>query len=474
MVLIDEKRVLTREKRSSALSHYHGTLGALNSLVRDGEAEQTIRTFSQCAPDEIVYALRALSGVEDAAIVAHGAAGCCASGLAFGENGKVRWYSTNLDEKDTILGGDEKLREALARARAEQDAKVIFVVGTPVIAINNDDVQSVILEFLDEPGAKIIFIPTDGFKSKAAVTGYDIVSHTLLRELVERSEGPKEDFVNLAVFSEDAKDAAVVVRILKALGIQHNTLPRFSSVDGIRKAGKARATVAFNSGEGSYLARGLEESFGVTYLQTCPPIGREATECFVRAIAGAFALEQRGEKYIASQRENISGFLDARPLMGKSVFLNCDLAAAESFSGLVRDFGGRIAGLAFPYVDADGYSRGSLETLYGLWGDVPAVVANGQPFEIANALSKIQPDYYFSEEEGGKSLYVFAAQHGIVSLGPGVFSIYGYEGLRDFAAALQEAGARHSARVRAGFDEAFYKENWLKKSGGWYVKREVR
>ncbi|MDR1581114.1 MAG: nitrogenase component 1, partial [Synergistaceae bacterium] len=321
MARIDERGALTRERRSGALSAFHGTLGGLKTLM-SGEIRQTLRTMTQCAPDDIVYAARVLAGIEGAAVIVHGGAGCAASAL-FVADAAGGLFSTNLDERDSILGGDEKLREAISRA-AEGGASAVFVLGTPVTAINNDDVNSVISEFDDAPGVKVIYANTDGFKSKTPVTGYDIASHCLLRGLVDRAPVERGRFINLITMSESPADVLSMLGILEDLGISVNVLPRYSSVVSVKRASRAVASVALNGGEGEYLAGGLEESFGVRSVRADSPIGIKAVEHFVRAAAGALGVGEEAERYIAARRGTALDAAAKAPLGGCGVFLNMD------------------------------------------------------------------------------------------------------------------------------------------------------
>jgi nitrogenase molybdenum-iron protein alpha chain len=462
MAFADEKHALSRERRSGAMSAYHGSLQGLISLT-EGEIRQTVRTFSQCAPDEIIAAHTALCGIEGAAIVVHGGAGCAASSLGFPRNDHIRWYSTNLDEKDSILGGDDHLRDAIARACAECSPEVIFVVGTPVVAINNDDVNSVILEAAGEGGAKIVFVGTDGFKSKTAVTGYDVVSHAFLRELIERSS-EKEGFVNVISMSESARDISSCLSLLRNLGIDCNAFPRYSTASRIRRAGRGRATVALNGSEGEYLAKGLEESFGVKFVPTDAPIGVAATARFVRAIASELGLESEAEKYIEKLSHSADDLASEAPLEGAGFFLNMGLAAATGFKEMINELGGTVVGLAVPYIDANN------RELLKKWAspETIAVVANGQPFEIANALSKIKPDYYV----GGAGMTSFASRFGAAPISTERGAFYGIDGFREFARrAAVAARAKRPAHMTPG---GFYKAQWLAKSGNWHVKMEVK
>ena len=156
-----QRTIPTREKRTAALSNYHGALGQLISDT-EGEIEQRLRTFSQAGNDEILYALAILATIRGASVVVHGSAGCSGAWKYFNWIQTAPIYTTGLNERNTILGGDDELRKAV-RLALRHGAAAVFIVGTPVTAISNDDVSSVILEISEETDVPVLFINTDGF-----------------------------------------------------------------------------------------------------------------------------------------------------------------------------------------------------------------------------------------------------------------------------------------------------------------------
>lgn len=471
MSFIEERKALTREKRLSTLSHYNGSLEQLANDVKGAEIKQRIRTFSQSSNDEILFALRVLSKIEQSAVIVHGSIGCSASGIYFNQEKDFQWYSTNLNERDTILGGDEKLRKAVVRAYEEQKPKVIFIVGTPVVAINNDDVSSVIIELEEELDVKIVSIYTDGFKTKAPATGYDIVLHSLLRYVVDRTSGSdeqKEDFINVVTLSENREDIVAIIKILKALDISYQLLPQFSSIDEIEKAGRARATITLNPDEGSYFAEELEQVFGVPYIKTEVPIGIRGTRNFIKKIAKALSIEEKAEDYIEKKEEAAQKAVGKSPLAGRTVFLDIKLTPARGFIELVESLGGKTAGLAVTSVNLN--NRDVIEKLDSLTNVTPVIVANGQPFEKANVLSKDKVDYYVGLEEN----VAFAAEQGSIPISLAHAGILGFDGIDRFVRLIEKSEAAQGIRDFALEKEAFYKASWLKKSSNWYVKQEVK
>lgn len=470
MSFIEERKVLTREKRLSTLSHFDGTLETLTDEVQGAEIKQRIRTLTQSTYDEILYAIEVLSKIGNSAVIVHGAVGCAASGIYYNQLQNVNWYSTNLNERDTILGGDEKLRKAVLRAYEETKAKVIFIVGTPVVAINNDDVNSIILELEDELDVKLISIYTDGFKTKAPVSGYDIVLHGLLRYVVDRKaieDKEKQDFINVVTLSENKENVAAVVKILRDLDIPFQLLPQFADIKNIERAGYARATITLNPDEGGYVAQELEEIFGVAYIKTSVPIGPRGTRDFIQKLAKELNIEEKAQRYIELQEESAEKLLHRKPLDGNSVFLDIDLASAVHFTDFIEKLGGNINGLAIPYIDVD--NRENLKKVNSLSKGIPVVIANGQLFEKANVLSKKTSDFYISL---GDQVAFAGAQESIpVSLKH--IGFFGYEGITQFVKLLER-----SQKGGNPFDNSKkstgYKASWLRKSSNWYVKQEVK
>lgn len=472
MSFIEERKALTREKRLSTLSHFDGTLETLSDEVQGAEIKQRIRTFTQSTYDEIIYAIRVLSKVNDIAVIVHGAAGCAASGIYYNQFQNIHWYSTNLNERDTILGGDEKLRKAVIRAKEEYNVKVIFIIGTPVVAINNDDVNSIILELEDELDVKLISIYTDGFKTKAPVSGYDIVLHSLLRYVVDRNaieDKEKDDFINVVSVSENRENIASIVRILRDLDIPFQLLPQYSEIEQIARAGRAKATITLNPDEGGYFAEELEEVFGVPYIKTSVPIGPRGTRHLIQKLAKELGIIEKAQKYIEEQGEIVDKLLHTKPLDGKSVFIDIDLAAAIHFTDLIEKLGGNVSGIAVPHVDIN--NRKNLNKLNSLSKVTNFIVANGQPYEKANILTKKPADFYISFGDQ----VAFSAEQGSIPISLKNVGILGYEGLRQFVKQINHAKASQDIyHLQNSDDTKLYKASWLRKSSNWYVKQEVK
>lgn len=458
----DERKALTREKRVSTLSHFNGTIETLLDETGGSTIHQRIRTFSQGGYDEIISVLSVLLQIRDAAVIVHGAAGCSSAALAFAEHGSS-WYSTGLNERDTILGGDEKLRGTVLRAFEEQRPKAIFIVGTPVVAINNDDVNAAILELSEEINVPLISVYTDGFKSKTAVNGYDILSHCFLKYLVDPEPPEKEAVLNIISYSETKADLMAILPLLKTLGIPYRVLPRFGTIETLRIASHAKATVALNPDEGGYFATGLEEVFGVPYLRLAPPVGIRNTRKFLKKIAEEFACTAQADLLIEEKEAEAEEVLADKSLTGRKVFLDFPLPYLAGLLEITDALGGTVSGAAVPFVDIE--NRYLLPRLSFQQAGTTFFVGSGQPFEKANLLFKNPPDFYF----GAATDVGFAAGFGSIPVSFRNRALFGYDGIREICRATKEP-----AYVRPVDPEERYTPAWLKRSGSWYVKMEEK
>jgi nitrogenase molybdenum-iron protein alpha chain len=106
--------------------------------------------------------------------------------------------------------------------------------------------------------------------------------------------------------------------------------------------------------------------------------------------------------------------------------------------------------------------------LLGRFNDksIPAVVANGQPFEIANVLSKTKPDYYV----GPRGMTSLAAECGALSIPLERLTLFGWDGVISFADTVKKI--KRASRPQVG--RKIYRKSWLEKSGNWYVKLEAK
>lgn len=462
----------SREKRNSTLSAYLGQTSALLQEFETGQVEQRIRTLSQSAPDDLFVALELLSGIRDAGIVVHGPRGCAASLLQtalFEAGGGDRWVVTNLSQRETIMGADAKLRAVVAAFHQRHRTEVIFVVATPAVAINNDDIHSVIEELSDELGVTIIPVFASGFTSKSGAHGQDLALHSLIKSLLREKPESKGDWINLlsvADLEEDRKEAA---RLLKAIGLQSETLPRGATIETIARSGSAKLSVPLNFDQTNYLGEALENIAGVPFVKAARPIGLPATKRWLAKIGEAVGKESQAQELHAKEAAALGQLLEAAPLRGKQVYVSLEPATALGVLELIQELGGEIAGLSVSHLD-----RLHIEALREFQSNAPALqihVGHDQGFEELNLIRRSKPDLYI----GNGTQVVQVARLGIPAVHLGRIPILGYQGVRAFANAVSKAlrNAAFLNQLSAGTTNV-YQPTWFQRSPNWYIKMEVK
>jgi nitrogenase molybdenum-iron protein alpha chain len=319
----------------------------------------------------------------------------------------------------------------------------------------------------EEIDCGILYIDVNGFRTKNAVTGYDALYHSLLKNLIEPKQIQSKPFVNLVSVSENPRNTAAIADLLGRLDIPCNIIPRFSGIRAIRRAGSAVFSVSLNDGENEYLMTGLEESFGVPWLRTNPPVGTAAVYDFIKKAAAKFSPEAAASAGALIEKEERQArlSLSKKPFAGKRIFLDMDLHLVVSFSSLVDELGGEVSGIAIPYLDSG--NREKLKELAFLPPATPVIIAQGQQFEIANLLYKSAPDFYI-----GKSARA-AARLGINALEIDRLLYYGYAGVGETVRRAAGANSVYAELLKEK-EKNIYSDAWLKRSGNWYVKVEVK
>lgn len=468
MGLLEQNKAQSREKRLNTLSSYLGNIDIILNEIEKNDVKQRIRTFTQTTFDEIIYSLNAISTIEDSVIVVHGPLGCSAAELHFFSEGNENvWYTSNLNERDTIMGGDEKLRKTILLAYKKRRPKVIFIIATPVVAINNDDIRAVTLELEDELGVKIISIHTDGFKSKTSINGYDLALHSIAKGLVKKADtSTKINTVNLISVSENNKDIKEIVRLLRKIGIEVNLIPKFSEVNSIIAAANAKISVALNDDEGNYLAQILEESFNVPFIKTYTPIGIKNTSNWLKNVADAVGFSETAQNVIEKETDNIEKIINISPLDGTKVYIDLPTSNAVSTIKLVEELGGEVIGITVDKVDE--LNKNELEQIDK---NIQIRIANGQIFETANILYKLKPDLYIS----GLGKTAWASKQGIPSISVSNIGLFGFNGIIEFVdAALKSLKNKNFVDKISRNRSLPYINSWLNKSPNWYIKQEVK
>jgi nitrogenase molybdenum-iron protein alpha chain len=464
MSYIDLKTAPKREDRLNACIAHGGSIcemaagkGKKSCLQNDGD-----RSFTQGSICLLLPALAMINSLPDNVVLQHSAVGCgsCThsqnANVRFGSSarqGKPRdgiWLSTALNETDVIIGGEDKLEQAIIEADRRYKPFSITVVSGCVPGIIGDDIDSVVHRVQPEVNARLLPVHCEGFKTKIWATAYDAVYHgigrTLLREGEQApDEGGLSPFkglerlpatVNLMNVSSMGKiDELELERLLNSLRLEVNVFPVFTHPESMVKATQAALSISTCPTHDDYFLSYLEERFGVPALIQHMPIGIENTGLWLRDVAARFGREQDAERIIEHEEKELNTALaEFRPLFeGKKVFISAGEFRALATARLLEELGFTIAGIRsfhhdeFAEVEYEKLANSSTE-------DYVVDIANVQPFEEANLLRRLKPDLFLGHANGNST----AAKLGIPThvIYHTALAYIGYKGVYEIARRL--------------------------------------
>jgi nitrogenase molybdenum-iron protein alpha chain len=453
------QKIATREQRLNALSAYYGLPEALVGGFY--QAKQMIRTFSQSNFDEILHTLYLLHSISGAGVVVHGARGCASAEMYFNavEN-ENNWVSTDLDEKDSILGGEAKLRKAIEKI-SKHNPSVVFVVTTPIVSINADDI-SVTEELSEELGIPVIPIYCDGFNSRVGINGYDVASHSLAKNLFA-PVASSENRINIISVSEEAKDIQELNRLLSMSGLEANVFPRFTSISNFKLAAGAKASISVNPDFSDYLGKYLEENYNIPFLQPSMPVGIKSTNEWLLTLGEKFRLIDKIENLIQNESKKFEVY-KYEIVKGKRIYVSSSTSISIGIARFLKEMGAELAGMTITHLDAVNLSH-----LRKLEGDFQLHIAQGQAFEQVNILKRVKPDLYI----GGAGQAALAAKLGIPAISTYRLGIIGYSGAKRLAERIKNALLNPNF-IHKLSSPSIYKDQWYQKSPNWHIKQEVR
>ncbi len=474
---LSSSNVATRENRLGSITGYVGNLSDLATQSECGTLKGCSRCFSQSSTCLSGCALSQLSGIRDIAIIHHGPAGCSvpAAGIYIktkqvaAKRGVVNntvYIGTDMNEKDTIFGSADKLREIILEVYRRYKPKAIFVSSSCASGIIGEDIDSVVEEVKPEIDVPIAAVHCEGFKSRIWATGFDISDHAVLSTIVKPPK-KKKNTINFKNFYESARDE--IIEIFSHFDLEPTFLYANATVEELEEMSEAAATTCICGTLGNYIGNGLEEKYGVPYIRSINPLGIAGFETWLREIGKATYREEKVEKYIEEQRAIYIPKIEEvkKELKGLRAVIGMGPGYTFEVSRVLNELGIEVVwALAWHYDKK--YENGdvppSMKYLLDNDIDFEASVADQQNFEVMNILHKYEPDLYLSRHPGST---VWAIKQGT----PAVYvadeyMIFGYKHTLEFAHTVLDTIRNRS------FEQNLSKRTKLPYTDWWY-KQDV-
>lgn len=474
-----------REDRPFAVTDGAGCSGKLSEKFKKKCLKNADRSFAQTTQCQEINSISALLSMEDAAFVVHSPNGCVGCVSFMNDNFKVgqyhrgiknarnaRYIVTSLDERDVILGGEKKLREAVYDLNSRYKPNIIFIFTSCASGIIGDDVDSIASNSQEELEAIIVPIHCEGFKSKVPATGFDTAFNSIVKYVLKGEKFEKEKgLINVfATTSIGYKDQLEIEHLLSVLDLHVNYIPFFSSVEKLRKIPKAEYSVAICQVFADEFMEYLKNEFRIPYSKTGMPIGIRSTDQWFLSVARLVGKETVALKYIEGQHEKVLPEIKRiREITeGKKVFVCAGTGRGIAAATLIEDFGMKLVGLQTPtYEEAVFENFQDLKKIHG--GDFIIDVANMQPFEQVNLVKKLKPDFFIGMSNWVSKIGI-TSTHILEAKRP----TFGYNGLIYLGRKIENAIENPSFNIKLSQHKKLpYREEWYEENAFKYLMEEV-
>lgn len=473
---LNSSNVGTRESRLGSITGYIGSLSDLASQSECGTLRGCSRCFSQSSSCLSMCALSELNRIRNVAVIHHGPAGCSvvASLQEYltkqlaqkrGVTTSSVYVGTDMNEKDTVFGSTEKLRDIILEVNRRYKPEAIFVSSSCATGIIGEDIDSVVDDVKDEIEVPIVAVHCEGFKSRIWATGFDIADHAVLSSIVKPPK-KKTNTVNFKNFYESAREE--IMEMFHQFDLEPVFLYCNATVEELEHLSEAAATTCICGTLGNYLGNALEELYGVPYIHTINPLGVVGFETWLREIGRVTERTALIEKYIEEQRAIYIPQIEEvkKELTGLRAVIGMGPGYTFEITRVLNELGIEVVwGLAWHYDKK--YENGevppAMEYLLDNNIDFETSVSDQQNYEVINILNKYKPDLFLSRHPGST---VWASKQGIPALSvQDEFMIFGYKRTLEFAKTILDTIRNRSfeqnlaRRVKLPYTEWWYKQN---------------
>jgi len=474
---LHEPEVLIREIRLGSITGFEGTAGELVSCAHKGELHDSTRSFSQCMGCSSGNAFCQLSMITDAAVVNHAPVGCAGDAFGFNFVYRVgqqernlppsigRYFSTNLEERDTVFGAVEKLANTVREVYARVNPKAIFITTSCASGIIGDDVEGTANELTKELKIPVVGCFCEGFKSRIWTTGFDSAYHSIVRSIVKPPE-KKTNKVNIINFW----GSHIFEELLEPLGYEPQYVVPFSTIAELEHISEAAATIQICPTLGTYIGAALEQVYGVPEIKSPPAYGIAGTDAWLREIGQVLNRSEEIEKVIEKEHARILPLVNEyrEKLKGKTAYLTAGAAHGHAIIALLRELGLEVKGAAIfhhdPIYDNGDPTSDALAHDVRTYGDIKNYnVCSKQAYELVNILNRVRPDLMIARHGG---MTVWGAKLGVPTLliGDEQFG-FGYQGILNYAERILETlDNREFVTNLAKHSSMPYTKWWLEQS----------
>jgi len=279
------------------------------------------------------------------------------------ENYMTYCFSTDMQDKDIIFGGEKKLALAIQEAYDLFHPKGIAIFATCPVGLIGDDIHAVAAKMKEKLGDCNVFaFSCEGYKGVSQSAGHHIANNQVFKHLVGLNDEKKPGEYKISLLGEYniGGDGFEIDRILKKCGISNiATFSGNSSYDQFASAHTADLNAVMCHRSINYVADMLETKYGVPWIKV-NFIGAGAAAKSLRKIAKYFGdqkLIDRVEEVIAEEMPAVQMVADeVRPRTeGKTAMLFVGGSRAHHYQELFKELGMKTISAGYEFAHRDDY-----------------------------------------------------------------------------------------------------------------------
>ncbi len=304
-------------------------------------------------------------------------------------------FSTDLQERDVIFGGEKKLEAALLELIERYEPEAAFVYSTCIVGIIGDDIEAVCRRVSEKTGIQCIPVQSEGFKgSKRA--GYQAACNALFR-LVGQGDtsGISPYSINILGDFNLAGEIWIIQDYYRRMGIEVvATITGDGRVADIQRAHGARLNVVQCSGATLDLAKMMKERYGIPYIRVSYFGVDDMAEALYK-VADHFQDESIKKRTNALVREELDAIYPEivrfrQALKGKRAAIYVG-GAFKAFS-LIKAF--RLLGMKVVLVGSQTGTKEDYEELEAITDPGTIIVDDSNPLELSEFLKEKRVDIF--------------------------------------------------------------------------------
>lgn len=350
--------------------------------------------------------------VKDVVNISHGPVGCGQyswgsrrnyyNGLtginAFG----AMQFTSDFQEKDIVFGGDKKLDALIDEIEALFPLnRGITIMSECPVGLIGDDIEAVARKKMKNLNKPIVPVRCEGFRGVSQSLGHHIANDSIRDWVIDNGKG-KSNFnetpydVSLLGDYNIGGDAWSSRKILEEMGL--NVVSQSTgdaSVNELANMGKSKLVLIHCYRSMNYLARYLEETFGVPWLEF-NFFGPTQIIKSIREIASHFdeRIQNKAEELIEKQyMPEMQKILDKyKPrLEGKKIMLVVGGLRPRHTIPAFEDLGCEVMVAGYEFAHNDDYDR-TLQYIK----DTTIMVDDMTEYEMEEIIKKYRPDFFGS------------------------------------------------------------------------------